>query len=96
MKQKKRGKICFVIYIAGERNFFLFMKCLWSKKKKALRITTDLEGRERRGAVRDEDGEPGVNRQLHLSRLEAAAEDKYSTVASTVGPHLRIFLRGVP
>jgi hypothetical protein len=29
MKQKKRGKICFVIYIAGKRKlFFLFMKCL--------------------------------------------------------------------
>ncbi len=29
MKQKKRGILCFVIYIAGERKiFFLFMKCL--------------------------------------------------------------------
>jgi hypothetical protein len=34
MKQKKRGKICFVIYIAGERNFFIYEVIVKQNKKK--------------------------------------------------------------
>jgi hypothetical protein len=48
MKQKKRGEICFVIYIAG---FFLkifsVMKCWQSKKRmNAADTTTHGKGRE--------------------------------------------------
>ena len=43
LKQNKKAKICFVIYIAG---FFLkkisVMKCLRSKKRKSARLTTTL------------------------------------------------------
>ena len=42
MKQKKKGKICFVIYIAGERFFFIYEVIAKQKKKNALLITTSI------------------------------------------------------
>ena len=34
MKPKKKGIICFVIYIAGERKMFLFIYEVFGKQKK--------------------------------------------------------------
>jgi hypothetical protein len=42
MKQKNKGKICFVIYIAGERFFFIHEVFVKQKKENALLITTNL------------------------------------------------------
>jgi hypothetical protein len=37
MKPKKRGEICFVIYIAGERKLFIFIYEVFVKQKKKKR-----------------------------------------------------------
>jgi hypothetical protein len=42
VKQNKKAKICFVIYIAGERNFFYIYAVIVKQKKKALLITTHV------------------------------------------------------
>jgi hypothetical protein len=47
MKQKQQGKICFIIYIAGERKLFFFIYEVFVKQKKenALLITTKMQTR---------------------------------------------------
>jgi len=44
MKQKKKGKICFVIYIAGERKSFFFNYEVIVKQKKRKRSANHYFG----------------------------------------------------
>jgi len=68
MKPKKKGKICFVIYIAGERNFF-FIYEVFVKQKKRKRSATHYSYELFNTRTFDECGQVKVTMQSFHSRL---------------------------
>ena len=72
MKQKKKGKICFVIYIAGERILFFIYEVFSKQKKENSLIITTLARSLFLSKTRESERDNCLSRSLSLLGVDSS------------------------